>query len=81
MLWAQHILPTGNPHWFLSACFRSKRGSCHDRFESAAVDSLLEELYLTKDQGNIATILPPPCYHWLKYSPVGSVVGREREGN
>ena len=27
MLWAQYILPGGDPLWFLSAFFRSDRGS------------------------------------------------------
>ena len=27
MLWAQYILPAGDPLWFLSAFFRSDRGS------------------------------------------------------
>ena len=52
MLWAQYILP--DPLWFLSAFFRSDRGSTRAGFESATVDSLLDEFYLTEDQGNAA---------------------------
>ena len=54
MLLAQYILPAGDPLWFLSAFFRSDRGSTLAGFELAAVDSLLDELYLAEDQGNAA---------------------------
>ena len=52
MLWASHILPAGELLLLLGAFFRSNRGSNRAGFESAAVDSLLDELYLAEDQGN-----------------------------
>ena len=59
MLWAQYILPVGDLLWVLSAFFRSDRGSNCAGFESAAVDSLLDELYLAEDQGNAASTASP----------------------
>ena len=59
MLWTQYIFPDGDPLWFLSAFFCSDRGSTLAGFESAAVDSLLDELYLAEDQGNAAATASP----------------------
>ena len=59
MLRAQYILPSCDPLWVLSAFFRSDRGSNRVGFESAAVDSLLDELYLAENQGNAAATASP----------------------
>ena len=59
ILWAQHTLPAGDLLLLLGAFFRSDRGSNRAGFESATVNSLLDELYLAEDQGNaVATASP-----------------------
>lgn len=44
LLWAQHTLPVGDPHWFLRSFFRSDGGNNHANLRSEVVDGLLDAL-------------------------------------
>lgn len=44
LMWAQHVLPAGDPQMFLSNFFRSDAGSNHAGFNSPEVDNLIDEL-------------------------------------
>lgn len=44
LLWAQHTLPAGDPHWFLHNFFHSESADNHANLRSTAVDGYLDAL-------------------------------------
>ena len=49
LMWAQNTLPAGDPLWFTSHFFRSDGGNNHAKYNSTAVDALIDALSLKED--------------------------------